>query len=282
MTTAVATINLRPEPVLWFGGAVSNRQAVEGLRAAAARAGIPADQVIGTGDAVAYAGDPAGTLDALREWGVRQIQGNCEQSLIAAADDCGCGFAAGSGCDLLTGAWYAHCDQQVDAARRAWLQTWPEQAVVQWAGRRIQVVHGAPSQINRFVFASARAADLRAELDLVDTDAVVGGHSGLPWSRLVDGRLWHNPGSIGLPANDGSEQTWYAIWRLTDAGAVVVEHHPLHYDVAGAVADMQAAGLTQGYHETLRRGRWPSEDVLPPTERAQAGQPLSPSTLIWR
>ena len=37
----------------------------------------------------------------------------------------------------------------------------------------------------------------------------------------------------------------------------------LEYDVVGAVADMQQAGLIQGYDKSLVSGVWPSEDVLP-------------------
>ena len=37
----------------------------------------------------------------------------------------------------------------------------------------------------------------------------------------------------------------------------------LEYDVEGAVADMQQAGLIQGYDKSLVSGVWPSEDVLP-------------------
>jgi len=34
---------------------------------------------------------------------------------------------------------------------------------------------------------------------------------------------------------------------------------------------MEKAGLIQGYQEALRRGHWPSEDVLPVSLRRQNG-----------
>ena len=35
-------------------------------------------------------------------------------------------------------------------------------------------------------------------------DGVIGGHCGLPFTKVVGDRLWHNPGAIGMPANDGT------------------------------------------------------------------------------
>ena len=53
-----------------------------------------------------------------------------------------------------------------------------------------------------------------------------------------------------------------ARYGLLEDGAFSVRL--LTYDIAGAgaVADMQTAGLTTGHHTALQTGGWPSEDVL--------------------
>ncbi len=37
-------------------------------------------------------------------------------------------------------------------------------------------------------------------------DGVIGGDRGLPFTALVGGKLWHDAGAIGRPANDGSRR----------------------------------------------------------------------------
>ena len=89
-------------------------------------------------------------------------------------------------------------------------------------------------------------------------DGVIAGHCGVAFERDISGIHWINAGAIGMPPHDGRRQTRYV--TLHPDGARV---HALDYDVAGAVAAMHTAGLTQGYDRALETGIWPSEDILP-------------------
>ncbi len=107
------------------------------------------------------------------------------------------------------------------------------------------------------------------------------GHSGIPFSQVLGRRLWHNPGAIGLPANDGTPRVWYSV--ITPSGeAIRIEHVALAYDGETAAAKMRARGLPEGYAEALETGLWPSLEVLPPAERARTGAPLAPERVVWR
>lgn len=68
-------------PVLFFGGCYSNLEATVALRGEAARLGIRPDNIVCTGDVVAYCADPVATVEAICDWGVHVIMGNCEESL---------------------------------------------------------------------------------------------------------------------------------------------------------------------------------------------------------
>src|SRR5690349_2546899 len=94
-------------PALIFGGPYSNLQATAAVLAEAARLGIPASRIICTGDLVAYCGDPAGTIDLVRAAGIHVVMGNCDEQVAQGADDCDCGFPAGSTCERLSAAWFA-------------------------------------------------------------------------------------------------------------------------------------------------------------------------------
>lgn len=272
-------------PVLVFGGPHGNLEATAAVLAEAERRRIPWHRVICTGDIAAYCAEPQACAELIRARAIPAVMGNCEEQLAADADSCGCGFAQGSACQALSEAWFAYCRTALDGDAKAWMGTLPGRLLFTLGAKRFAVVHGSPSLINRFVFASTPVATLAGELDAAGTDAVVGGHSGLPFTTLVEvrrggTRLWHNAGAIGLPANDGTPRVWYSI--LTPAAdGVVVRSLALAYDHERAAAKMRAAGLPEGYAAALSSGLWPSCDVLPPAERSARGRPLAPRTLIW-
>lgn len=267
-------------PVLLFGGCYSNHQATSALFDAAKRLGIPPERIVCTGDVVAYGADAAASVRLVRDSGVHVVMGNCEESLGARAADCGCGFAEGSACDRLSAAWFTHADATLDDDARAWMRHLPRQVELEIGGRRLAVLHGSPERINEFVFASASDDALRTMIDATGCDGVIGGHCGIPFSRMVDGRLWHNPGAIGMPANDGTARVWFSLLepRRDD---IEIRHLPLGYDQAVAAEAMRAVGLPCGYADALGSGLWPSLDVLPPQERARTGVALAPATLLW-
>jgi predicted phosphodiesterase len=268
------------EPVLLFGGCYSNLQATRALLDRARQLGIPAERIVCTGDVVAYAADPVDTVALVREAGVHVVMGNCEESLGAGAADCGCGFAGGSACDRLSVAWYAHADSLLDDDARAWMRGLPRRIDILAGGKRLAVVHGSPGSINQFVFASA-ADDVFLDL-IADSGChgVIGGHCGVPFTRTVQGKLWHNPGAIGVPANDGTPRVWFSVMRAVEDG-MQFDHVPLEYDHAAAAAAMRRAGLPVGYADAMGAGLWPSTDVLPPLELARTGEALDLPSVIW-
>jgi predicted phosphodiesterase/uncharacterized Fe-S cluster-containing radical SAM superfamily protein len=267
--------------VLVFGGPYRNLEATRAVLAAAARRGIPPRRIVCTGDVVAYGADAGATLDLVRRSGIAVVMGNCEESLGEGAGDCGCGYAAGSACDRMAVAWYAHAARSLDAEARAWMAALPRRLDIVLGGRRLAVVHGSVRQINRFVFASTPAAVKREELDAAGCDGVIAGHCGIPFTQVIDGRLWHNSGAIGMPANDGTPLVWYSVLSPQGDG-ISVEHAALAYDHAAAAAKMRAAGLPEGYAAALETGLWPSSDVLPAAEVAARGAALAPQSLGWR
>ncbi|MCU4158702.1 radical SAM protein [Acidiphilium sp. AL] len=268
------------EPVLAFGGSYSNLQATEALLAAADRHGIPPARIICTGDVIAYGADPRATLDRLRGAGVAIVMGNCEEQLAAGAADCGCGFVSGSACDRLSAAWFDFAAARITDEARRFMAMLPRRIDLIIGGRRLAIVHGAPSRINRFLFASDDDAGFAAEIALAGTDGVIGGHCGLGFTRIVGGRIWHNAGAIGLPANDGTSRGWYSILTPRRDGFSLAVH-PLGYDYRAAAAAMRAAGLPEDYADAIETGIWPSFDILPIAEQAATATPLSPEPIAW-
>ncbi len=250
-------------PVLLFGGPYSNFQATEAVLAQAAALNVPEGHVICTGDVVAYCGQPAETVATVRAAQVVVVAGNCEQQLAAHALDCGCGFEAGTACDLLSAGWYAHANAEVGDEARRWMAGLPDVVTFRHAGKRVAVIHGGVTDVARFVFSVSPEADFAEEIAALEAlvgpvDMVIAGHSGIAFSRQLDVVTWVNAGAVGMPEHDGRCETRFVILR--DGNAEIRE---LAYDVQAAFAAMQKVGLRQGYDRALLSGYWPSEDVLP-------------------
>ena len=267
-------------PVLVFGGPYSNLRALLALRQRADELGIPASHAICTGDVVAYCAEPEETTAAIRDWGCHVIAGNCEEQLAAAAEDCACGFEAGSACDLLAKGWYPFANARLSAASRAWMGALPKTLTCVVDGWRFRVIHGGVDVINRFVFASQRDV-LAEELARSGADIVIAGHAGVPFIERVGRAVWFNPGVIGMPANDGTPDIWYGLIGR-DADHLLLSTRRLAYDHVGAAAAMRRQGHADGYARTLVTGLWPSLDVFPPAERAATGQRIRPRTVRLR
>jgi uncharacterized radical SAM superfamily Fe-S cluster-containing enzyme len=267
-------------PALVFGGPYGNLQATAAVLREGERLGIPASRIICTGDLVAYGGDPVATIELVRRSGIHVVMGNCDEQLAQSAQDCGCGYPAGSACERLSAAWFAYADAQVGRDARLWLAGLPRRIDLAIGGKRLAVVHGSVSRINQFVFASTAAATKRRELALAGAEGVIGGHCGLPFSQFIGGRLWHNAGVVGLPAHDGTARVWYSL-LVPVAGGLRIEHCALAYDHEVAAAAMARAGLPPDYRVALASGLWPSCDVLPYAEIVQTGIPIVPGSVLW-
>lgn len=249
--------------VLVFGGPYSNAQAMAALIRVAQTRGIPAAQMICSGDVVAYCGAPARTVAQIRALGCAVVAGNCEIQLGSDAPDCGCGFEDGSACDLLSAGWYGFAAGILGEADKAWMASLPDVVSFHHQGARYAVIHGGMTDVARFIWPSSSTEVFAQEWAAVEraigpVDHIIAGHAGVPFVKSIPQGRWINAGVIGMPAHDGQRDTRFAI--LED-GEVRIENLP--YDAQGAAEDMTQAGLPQGYRDGLLSGYWPSEDVLP-------------------
>lgn len=252
--------------VLAFGGPYSNLQALQALEKTALNWNIAQSQIICTGDVVAYCGDPEGTLKLIRNTDYAVIAGNCEKQFAADANECGCGFTPGSQCSIYSEQWWPYADAYVTEKDRHWMANLPDIISFFHQGRRYAVIHGGITDISRFIWSVSPDTDFTEEFAAIETligpvDAVIAGHSGIPFIREIAGKTWINTGAIGMPPHDGNPSTRFIL--ISDSPEI----HQLDYDWRAAQNDMQMAGLTSGYDTALETGIWPSEGILPPELR---------------
>ena len=254
-------------PILLFGGVYSNLHALRALWRRAELLDIPVTARLCTGDIAAYCADAGACVEFMHQAQSPVLKGNCEEQLASGAHDCGCGFDADSTCSLLSLRWYETAQSQMTDGMRIFMGGLPDRILFTHAGKRFVMIHGGASNISTFLWSVSPDAQFQAEIEMLRAqvgpfDAVIAGHSGIPFERRIGGVHWINAGAIGMPAHDHSRGTHFA---LLDQGQVAFCR--LDYDANDAYDSMVDIGLIQGYHETLLSGIWPSEDTLPPELR---------------
>ena len=268
------------DTMIVFGGVYGNAHALEALQKA--EPDVKTSAMVCAGDLAAYCADGSKVCGLMRRDFSQAtiIRGNCERTLSADDGDCGCGYASGSACETLSVAWYAHARADISDNDKTWMGSLPSRATLEFGGRVLAAFHADIDSDNRFIFASTPAEDKQRSILALGADGVITGHSGIPFTDNIDGKLWHNSGALGMPANDGTPRVWYSRWTAKEEG-IYIEHCALDYDVSAAQASMIRAGLPDEYRLALETGIWPSDDILPPAERAQQGSRLSPETCFW-
>ena len=264
--------------LVFCGGVYSNLEALQVFRKEILGREISSDAVFCTGDVTAYCADPVECLDEIAEWNIRCIAGNLELQLASGQDNCGCGFNKGSLCNSLSRQWYAYIDKNVSGAHRDWMAHLPQHISFSFGGKKFLVVHGTPTDVSGFVFASTPWAQKRKLFEQFGVDVIVCGHNGVPHIEENEGYVWCNAGVIGMPANDGTLRTWYASVQI-DENALRFEHHAIEYESATTAQKMLDRGLPKEYADTILTGLWCSCDVLPDAEKQKRGIPITPTTL---
>lgn len=266
-------------PILVFGGVYSNVQALEAMKVTGDSLGIPASNIICTGDVVGYCADPEASVQLMKSWGIHTIAGNVELNLRDESDDCGCNFNEGSRCDVFSRMWYPFAQRQLSKDSIGWIHELPDHLRFSYAGKAIHVLHGSASNVSEFVFQSTPWEQKQHAFEVTAAEVILAGHSGIPFSDEQNQRTWLNAGVIGMPANDGTPRVWYLL--LDDSSDKFQwEFQELEYDYHTANLAMKNNPLPQTYAETLLTGIWDNCEILPESETRQQGIPLRfPSTI---
>lgn len=260
-------------PILVFGGVYSNLQALDAIQNLAFADGIPPENIICTGDIVAYCAQPQECIDLIKKWRIHCIAGNVEINLVNDVDDCGCNFEEDSRCDTFSRQWYPYLKSQLNQEDIDWLATIPPFISLAYADKKMAVLHGSFFNTSEFVFKSTDWEVKKKNFDDLKADVIIAGHCGIPFSDENDKKLWLNAGVIGMPANDGTPKVWYAL--LDDKNEEFsYKICQLDYDFETAAQLMEGKPLPQTYRETLKTGIWDNCEILPEEEASMQGRKL--------
>lgn len=227
------------------------------LRAIDARDGV--DAVFHLGDLVGYGPWPDEVVALLAAREMVGVVGNYDSTVATDYAHCGCRYEDPRQ-EALAHASYSWTCARVTAATKRYLRDLPFRVDLRplgghRSGPRVVLIHGNPV-LNTVYWTEDRSDDfcrkMIGHLGVKAGDVVAFGHTHKPWSRVVDGVLLVNTGSVGRP-KDGD---WRACWVELEVGegeaSAVIERVP--YDLARAAAAIRASELPDGFAEILETG----------------------------
>jgi putative phosphoesterase len=204
-----------------LGDVHGNHLALAAVLNAARRQGV--EKLLVTGDLVGYYFWPREVLDLLAGWDLAVVRGNHEDMLARVRRD----PTAFGEIERKYGTGLRTALEQLSPRQIAWLEELPHPLTVDIDGHRILLCHGAPWDVDHYVYPDASDADFE-RCAQQDCDIVVMGHTHYPLERTVGRTRIVNPGSVGQPRNRQPG----AHWALLDTGTARVEAHREDYDIA--------------------------------------------------
>jgi putative phosphoesterase len=215
------------------------------------------DEILCTGDLVDYGAEPEPVLRFVRDHVRAVVQGNHDYA-VGTGEDCQCSA-------LFKPASVATRQvmrRVLDRRDLTYLASLPISTRLTIGGQRIALFHATPRNPRfRYLLASAPPAEWERELEGIDADLVLLGHTHRPVVFTVGRVTVANAGSLGLPT-DGDPRASYAV---IEDGAVRLQRFA--YPVEEAVRAVEGAfdpGTAAFLTQILRTG---SPPAVPPAWR---------------
>ena len=225
--------------IIIFSDLHSNLEALAALHAVEK----PPDALFFLGDLVGYGPDPAACVGWVRAHATHAVQGDHDRATATGAD-----FASPDEYRELAIATREHTLRQLRPNDLAYLASLPTTARVELGGSRFFLAHGTPSEpLTRGLdIATASENTLRAELEGIDADVVLLGHTHVPAIRRIGNTHIVNPGSLGQPRH-GLPSATFAAW---EDGRLQIHH--IDYDPKPTQNKLALMSLDPEIQERLR------------------------------
>lgn len=218
------------------------------------------------GDLVGYSAFPNEVVQRLQERAIAGIAGNYDSTVGTNYKHCGCKVENPKE-ESLAHISYEFTKRVVTPATKTFLATLPFSLDLKplgghVTGLRLVLVHGTPT-LNTLYWTADRSDEfcltMAKHVGLTAGDMIAFGHTHKPWHREVEGIHFVNTGSVGRP-KDGDPRAGYVLVDLGEEPARV-EFVRVAYDIDGAVAGLNAAGLPEDFAHFLRTGGFSSATV---------------------
>lgn len=166
----------------------------------------PYDELWVLGDLVNYGPDPRAVVDFVRERAALVVRGNHDDAVAFHSDPrCSAPYRAMAK-ETMEYTYSVLSPDQIE-----YLEGLPLHASRTVDGTKFMLCHATPSD-PLYQYLPAHSLDWEREIDGVDADVLLVGHTHVPFVESVGLSLVLNPGSLGQPKT-GSTKACYAIWE---------------------------------------------------------------------
>ena len=204
-----------------------NSDALAAVLAALRADGV--DRLICCGDIVGYYYAPAECLEQLAEWNVTYVRGNHEDMLAAVLSD----PSAEEPIRQKYGSGLRVACESLPPDRLQRLINLPSVIDTEIEGRRVVIGHGAPWDVNQYIYPDA-PHELLVRCAHNAPDYVVLGHTHYPMCHRIDDTVIINPGSVGQARGAARGR---AQWAVLDLERGDVRHESITYDTSRLLAE---------------------------------------------
>ena len=225
------------------------------------------DEIWNLGDITGYVPFPVGVIELLRKHRAINIIGNYDQKVL--------GF--GNHKDTWKGnkrsdkyAAFESNYQQLSGAAWKFLKSLPESVHIEIAGLDVTLVHAGEDVDGPGITADTPPEYLENLARIHNTDVLLFGHSHVPIIRRIRGKVFINPGSVGIPDSDDL-MACYAVLSIAN-DKIEADLRRIEYDVYRVIRAMDAAGRSKALisfframvdaSSTRKSGSHTSEKVL--------------------
>ncbi len=199
----------------------------------------PYDELWVLGDLVNYGPDPGAVIDFVRTHATVVVRGNHDDAV---------GFNRDPRCS----ARYRRMAKEtmdftlsvLSPEHRAYLASLPLVAKRTVDGNEFVLCHAAPSD-PLYKYVAANSPEWEAEMEGIDANLLLVGHTHTPFVQTARGSLVANPGSLGQPKT-GSPKACYAVW---DRGIVL---RTIDYEIEGTLRKIDLMPVSTGVREDLK------------------------------
>ena len=249
-----------------FGGVYSNYLALEAALQDIRQRGV--DAIYCLGDLGAFGPHPDRVFPLLHNNHVIVVQGNYDDSVGNALNDCQCGYTDPRD-NHFAQISYDYTLQNTSEPNREFMRGLPPEIRLTVDDQNILLCHGSPHRTNEFLWEST-TSDYYLEhlLEVQHADVIAATHTGIKWNRKLDRGLFVNVGVLGRPENDGSTNVWYTLLELHTDNSWTVSHIPVAYNHTALAREMQQEKLPDEFVDTVLSGWWTTcLEILPSKER---------------
>lgn len=195
------------------------------------------DKLIFLGDAVGYLPFGAQVLNRLKENNVECIKGNHEAMLLGLLP-----------VKEKNNEVYRLGQQKnkLNEDLIQYIQSWEDAVRLEVKGKKFYFVHGSPgNQLTGYVYPDTDLSPFRD----IEYDVVVMGHTHYPFLREEYGKIFINPGSVGLPR----DVSGYSCLAIINTDPFNVLHYRIKFDINDVVAGINPGEVHQATLERLKK-----------------------------